>query len=83
MSVNPINRGSVQSSEWCRIHKPGQVGSEAGKPTCHASGAKARTSISPERLRDVLDRVQSGFYDGPEILRHVAERAAGELDAIE
>jgi hypothetical protein len=36
-------------------------------------------SISPERLRQVLERIRSGEYDRPEVIRVVAERIASSV----
>jgi hypothetical protein len=36
--------------------------------------------LPPGRLREVLERLNSGFYDRPEIRRAVVESIAGELD---
>jgi hypothetical protein len=44
-------------------------------------GADSRPDITPERLREILGRIESGFYDRAEIRDEVARRAARDLDA--
>jgi len=43
-------------------------------------GAPAGASLTPERLRTVLDRVTQGFYDRPEIRDAIARQVAPDLE---
>lgn len=37
------------------------------------------SSLSPEQLEQYRQRIESGFYRSPEVIRHIAERVTDEL----
>jgi hypothetical protein len=39
-------------------------------------------TLSPQRLRQVLDRIQQGFYASPEVERATLQRMAADLGAL-
>jgi len=43
-------------------------------------GAPPQGTISAERLREVLDRLTTGFYDRPEVRDQVARAVTRDLD---
>jgi hypothetical protein len=45
--------------------------------------ATASSEIAPERLKSVLDRISSGYYDRPEIRDRILERLASDLENAE
>jgi len=49
--------------------------SEAAKALADREEARPSGSLSPERLRDVVTRLASGFYDRPEVRAEIARRA--------
>ncbi len=44
-----------------------------------AEGATSPTGLSKERLREVLVRLTSGYYDTPPVAERIATRLFGEL----
>jgi hypothetical protein len=49
--------------------------SEAAKALADREDARPSGSLSPERLRDVVTRLASVFYDRPEVRAEIARRA--------
>jgi hypothetical protein len=45
-------------------------------PTTTGSGQEG---ITPERLRKVIRKLETGFYDTPEVREHIARRVREEL----
>ena len=38
------------------------------------------SDLSPERMRQILDRIATDYYDRADVLDHVARAVAGELE---
>jgi hypothetical protein len=56
--------------------------SDAGRHLAAQAAAGASTGelqLSPARLREVAQRVASGFYDRPEVVQETARRVAPDL----
>jgi hypothetical protein len=52
-----------------------------GSTPAPGTGRRDRNAtLSPARLRKLLERLNSGFYDRPEVREVVAESIAAELD---
>ena len=59
----------------------GRLGPEGeAKPGADTGGAPPEATISAERLREVLDRLKTGFYDRPEVRDQVARGVTRDLD---
>jgi hypothetical protein len=48
-----------------------------------SGGAAEAHGLSAERLRTIMDRVRSGFYDTPEVRDQIARRIEPDLRAAE
>ena len=64
--------------------EPGSVGdgdTPEVDPTIHAdpSTGSGQEGITPEQLAQVIRKMESGFYDTPEVREHIARRIRGEL----
>jgi len=46
----------------------------------HPEAAESQDGITPERLKQVIRRLETGFYDAPEVREHIARRVRQELD---
>jgi hypothetical protein len=46
-----------------------------------ADEAPAQDGITPERLQQVIKRLESGFYDTAEVREEIARRVRKELDS--
>lgn len=44
-----------------------------------STGAASPSGLSAERLQEILKRLTSGYYDGPQVLDRVAERVKDDL----
>jgi anti-sigma28 factor (negative regulator of flagellin synthesis) len=55
------------------------VSAEA-KALAQQSEARAASSIAPDRLKQIGERLASGFYDQPEVVDQVARRVAKDPD---
>ncbi len=53
--------------------------SEESRRIAGGTPAGTASGLSAERLRTVLDRVQGGFYDRPEVLDTIGQRARKDL----
>jgi len=65
-------------------HKSDQPGRAGHKDTPEADPATqgpgpSTESLTPERLRKVIRNMETGFYDTPEVLEHIARRVREEL----
>lgn len=60
-----------------KTHKAGLSQEHAGE----TAGAPPQGTISAERLREVLDRLKTGFYDRPGVRDQVACGVTRDLDA--
>lgn len=60
-----------------KTHKAGLSQEQTGE----TAGAPPQGTISAERLREVLDRLKTGFYDRPEVRDQVARGVTRDLDA--
>jgi hypothetical protein len=59
-----------------KTHKAGLSQEQAGE----TGGARPQGTISAERLREVLDRLKTGFYDRPEVRDQFARGVTSDLD---
>lgn len=48
-------------------------------PTTDPGTRSGQEGITPERLTQVIRRLETGFYDSPEVREHVAHRVREEL----
>lgn len=55
--------------------------SEAGLPApgTRAGSGSEPDGVTPERLTKVIRRLETGFYDSPEVREHIARRVREEL----
>ncbi len=69
-------------------HESNQPGTAGGGDTPEADPTTPDTDpntgsgqecITPERLKKVIQRLETGFYDGPEIREQIARRIREEL----
>ncbi|MDM7915026.1 MAG: hypothetical protein ACE15D_10795 [Candidatus Eisenbacteria bacterium] len=44
-----------------------------------SDSANETAELSPEKFREVLDRIRSGYYDRPEVREEILQKLAGEL----
>jgi hypothetical protein len=44
-----------------------------------SDSADEAADLSPERFREILDRIRNGYYDQPEIRKEILGKLAGEL----
>lgn len=44
-----------------------------------AAGGNSPSGLSSERLQEILKRLTSGYYDGPQVVNRVADRVKDEL----
>ena len=47
-----------------------------------AEGATSASGMSRERLREVLKRLTSGYYDSPQVIDRVARKVSDELSGL-
>ncbi len=69
-------------------HEPDQPGAgggwdspeaDPGTPGSASNPDAGQDGITPERLKQVIRRLESGFYDGAEIREHIARRLREDL----
>jgi hypothetical protein len=48
-------------------------------PGTDPSTGSGQEGITPERLRKVIRKMETGFYDTPEVRKHIARRVREEL----
>lgn len=48
-------------------------------PGTDSNAGSGQESITPERLKKIIQRLDTGFYDGPEVREHLARRIREEL----
>lgn len=53
--------------------------SSEAREASQAEGATSPAGLSKERLREVLQRLTSGYYDTPQVLDRIARKVAGDL----
>ena len=63
---------SVELSEAARALANGGV---------EATGKVEGSTLSPDRLRTISERINSGFYDRPEIQNQIADKIAQDIRA--
>jgi hypothetical protein len=64
-------------------HEPDQPGrNDSGDPPPSDPLVPDDASgLTPERLRQLIKRLESGFYDNPEVREQIARRVRKELDS--
>jgi hypothetical protein len=64
-------------------HEPDQPGGNDGGdlPPSDPLAPEDATGLTPERLRQLIRRLESGFYDTPEVREQIARRVRKELDS--
>ncbi len=62
--------------------QPGHPGDEATPPMDPSSpdASSTRDGISSDRLSEIIKRLESGFYDSPEVREQIARKALKDLD---
>jgi len=53
--------------------------SDPTTPGGDPSTGSGQESITPERLKEVIARLETGFFDSPEVREHIARRVREEL----
>jgi anti-sigma28 factor (negative regulator of flagellin synthesis) len=85
MSIEPIRPGNApnagQPASPTRADKAATPASTHGQDTVELSpeARQLQEAEQRERLERIRQRIGSGFYSTPEVLRHVAERILEEL----
>jgi hypothetical protein len=62
--------------------QPGRTDGDAtsGSDPLVPGDAGVPDGITPERLQQIIRRLESGFYDSPEVREQIARRVRKELD---
>lgn len=58
------------------------VSNEAQSLARQSEARSTRSSLPPERAREIGERLASGFYDQPEVIEQVAKRVAADPDFL-
>jgi hypothetical protein len=64
-------------------HEPEQPGEDETPPLdpTAADDVSDGEGLTPERLRQLLKRLESGYYDSPEVREQIARRVRRDLDS--
>ncbi len=71
-----------EMSEAARAHQA-EVAEHHAEVESARAALRAEGDLTPERVARLQQRVEEGFYDRPEVVATVAERAAADLRASE
>lgn len=67
----------------CESHQPGSAGDRENPeadPKTPGTDPSIGSSLTPEQLTKVIGKLETGFYDSPEVREHIARRVHEELD---
>jgi hypothetical protein len=74
---DPGRTGSPEAEKSARVDSV-DVSSEA--KALASESRVSESSLSAERLKEIGERLASGYYDRREVIEHVARRVAGEAE---